>query len=170
MKDLLKLSTSIFALFFATTAFGQLETTPSESQFSEPGADATALYRYITRYNPYNSWNLWPGKGKFYRGTEPHGTLLTTYVNQPAYFSARGKKVMAEGSMIVKENYTADKKFSALSVMYKIPGYNPSAGDWFWASYDAYGKVLSSGKAEACINCHKQRQDNDYNFTGEVRK
>ena len=34
---------------------------------------------------------------------------------------------MEDSSIIVKENYTADKKFVALSVMYKIKGYNPAA-------------------------------------------
>lgn len=36
---------------------------------------------------------------------------------------------MADSSSVVKENYTADKKFVAFSVIYEIKGYNPEGGD-----------------------------------------
>ena len=92
--------------------------------------DAEKLNEYIVKYDPYRAWELWPKKGKLYKGTEPHGALLTTFVNNTAHFSIKKKKGMEDGSIIAKENYTADKKFVALSVMYKIKGYNPAAGDW----------------------------------------
>jgi hypothetical protein len=67
------------------------------------------------------------------------------------------------------EDYTPDKNLQGCTVMYKINGYNPEAGDWFWVQYSApNGYVVASGKVEACISCHSTRKDNDYVFSGEV--
>ena len=157
-------------LGLAAVAYPIHEILPSETMVPEPGPDAEKLNEYIVRYRPYTSWQLWPGKGRLYAGKEPHGSLLTTFVNNAAYYSIKGKKGMADGSMIAKENYSADKKFAALTVMYKIKGYNPAAGDWFWAKYSPDGKVLASGKVDACINCHGEKKGNDFVWTGEVMK
>jgi hypothetical protein len=145
------------------------ETVPAESQIPLPKADATDLYNYIVKQNPYTKWQLWPGKGKLYKGTEPHGALLTTYVNEPAFRSASRKTGMTDAAMIVKENYTADGKLSAISVMYKVKGYNPAKGDWFWGQYGPDGSVKAGGKVDSCINCHEKRKDNDYIFTGPLK-
>ncbi len=159
----------VFALF--SPAFAIHETITAETQLTLPGANAAALYTYITKSNPYVRWDLWPGKERMYAGTQPHGDFLTTYVNDIGMFGIRKKKgTMPEGTIIAKENYGIDKKFNALSVMYKIKGYNPAAADWFWAKYDRDGKVLASGRAEACITCHAKKKDNDYTFTGDLKK
>lgn len=164
-----------FALFIVltllSTAFAIHETIQAETQIVMPGADAAKIYEYITKTAPYVQWELWPGKGTMYKGTQPHGDFLTTYVNDAGMFGIREKKGnMPEGTIIAKENYDKDKKFNAFSVMYKIKGYNPAAADWFWAKYDSNGKVLASGRAEACIKCHEKKRDNDYTFTGELKK
>ncbi len=146
------------------------ETIPAETQIPLPGPDASKLYEYITKYKPYTSWELWPGRGKLYKGTQPHGVFLTTYLNDAGMAGLKKGKPLPDGTIIAKENYGADKNFSALTVMYKIKGYNPGAADWFWAKYDAAGNVLLSGRAEPCIRCHEQKKDNDYIFTGELKK
>lgn len=158
-------------LFFGSVvmAYAIHELIPSETQIVMPGPNAEKLYEYIVRYKPYTDWELWPKKGKFYEGTEPHGALLTTFVNDAAFHSIFEKKGMYDGSIIVKENYTADKKLIALTVMYKIQGYNPDAGDWFWAKYSPDGKTVASGKVKACIDCHGKMKDKDYIFTGKVK-
>lgn len=160
----------LFAFCFFTSAFAIHETMPSETQITLPGANAAALYNYIIKLDPYTRWELWPRKGKLYKGTEPHGSLLTTYVNDAAYRSAKGKTAMTDGAIIVKENYTSDKKLVALTVMYKLKGYNPSYGDWFWAKYTPEGKVEASGNVKGCIDCHLAKKDNDFIYTGEVKK
>lgn len=165
--------TIIAALFLAViVSFASAihEVIPSETQIPMPGADAGKLNEYIIRYKPYTMWNLWPGKGRLYKGTEPHGSLLTTFVNDSAYYSIANKKPFSDGAIIAKENYDADKKFVALTVMYKIRGYNPDGGDWFWAKYAQDGKVLASGKVKGCLNCHSAKKDNDFIFTGVVAK
>lgn len=154
----------------AVIAYAIHEIIPSETQIVIPGPDAAKLNTYMVRDDPYKTWQLWPGKGKLYKGTEPHGALLTTFVNKNAYFAIKHKKVMEDGSIIAKENYNADRKFVALTVMYKIKGYNPSAGDWFWAKYNPDGTVAAQGRVKACIDCHSAKKDNDYIFTGEVKK
>ena len=162
-------SSVVFILGFSLAANAIHETIPSETQIVLPGPDAEKLYEYIMRYDPYRNWGMWPGKGKLYKGTEPHGALLTTFVNNTASYSINKKKGLADSSIIVKENYTADKKFVALTVMYKIKGYNPEGGDWFWVKYLPDGKVEASGKVKACIDCHAKQKDNDYLFTGKVQ-
>jgi hypothetical protein len=169
MKHLLKGIVPVLVLLGVVAwAYAIHEIIPSETFVPMPGANAEKLNEYIIRYQPYRSWKLWPGKGRLYEGTEPHGSLLTTFVNDIAYRSIRKKAGMREGSIIAKENYTADKEFIALTVMYKIEGYNPEAGDWFWARYAPDGKVEASGKVGACIKCHSRRKDNDYIYTGAV--
>ena len=158
-------------LVLSSPAFAIHETQPAETRAALPGADAAKLYDYITKISPYTSWQLWPGKGKMYQGTQPHGEFLTTYVNDAAMAGIKAKKgVMPDTAIIAKENYGADRKLSALTIIYKIKGYNPAAGDWFWAKYDIGGKVLISGRAEACIRCHTMKKDNDYIFSGGLKK
>ena len=70
------------------------------------------------------------------------------------------------GSILVKENYGKDKKtLMAVTPMYKVRGYNPDEGDWFWAKYGPDGNIMSSGKVEGCINCHRARKNQDWIFT-----
>jgi hypothetical protein len=138
-----------------------------------PAADSEKLHQYLTKEKPYTEWELWPGKGKLYKGTEPHGALLTTYVNDVALKSIKAKKGLKDGSIIVKENYMPDKMLAAVTVMYKVKGYNPEVGDIFWMKFAPDGKIEVSGKsgmADMCIGCHTKVKGNDYLFTGKVKK
>ena len=73
---------------------------------------------------------------------------------------------MPYGAIIVKENYGKDKKtLMAITPMYKLKGYNPEAGDWFWVKYDSSGKVLKAGKVKGCIDCHRTQEDKGWLFT-----
>ncbi len=136
-----------------------------------PPADPQLLYRYITQESKYAAWDLWPGKGKLYEGKPPHGAFLTTYLNEAAVSSIKAGREMADGAMIVKENYSPEKELAAVTVMYKIRGYYGSGGDWFWAKYGPDGSVQKAGKVDGCINCHSARANNDYIYTGDfVRK
>jgi hypothetical protein len=170
MKHFVKFMIAALFLFsIAALAYAIHEIIPSETTVPLPGPNAEALNEYIIRYSPYRSWELWPGKGRLYPGKEPHGSLLTTFVNDTAFFGIKKKTGMSDGAIIAKENYSAEKKFSALTVMYKIKGYNPGAGDWFWAKYAPDGKVLASGKVAACIECHSLKAENDFLYSGTVK-
>lgn len=135
-----------------------------------PAAEGKALYEYITQTSPYQQWSMWPGKEKLYPGTEPHGALLTTYVNDVAL---KGFKKwnggLPDGAIIVKENYMPDKKLAAVTVMYKKAGFNPQAGDFFWLKYTPDGKIEAEGKVEMCIGCHRAAQKGDFLFTNDKK-
>jgi hypothetical protein len=161
---------TIFSLCMGLAAEAIHETVPAETQAAMPGPDAVKLYDYITKSVPYTEWQLFPGKGRMYQGQQPHGAFLTTYVNREAFFSIGDKKGMSDGSIIVKENYTPDKKLDSITVMYMIKGYNPEAADWFWAKYGSEGKVIASGKVAACIACHESKKNNYFIYSGPVTK
>jgi hypothetical protein len=128
------------------------------------------LRHHITSDDPpYKTWELWPGKGKMYTGTKPHGALLTTYLNDIAFKSLNKKKGFRNNSIILKENYTPEKKLAAVTVMYKVKGYDSAKGDWFWVKYDPNFEILAEGKVKGCVACHGTAKDNDYVFTGKVK-
>lgn len=129
-----------------------------------PKPDGQAFGRYVMKDNPYTGWKLFPGTQKFYKGTEPHGALLTTYVNDIYLKSVQKKEAPRAGSIIVKENYSPEKKLMAITAMYRVKGYDPKAGNWFWATINPDGSVKSSGKVDSCISCHK-KAGKDFVFT-----
>ncbi|MBI2906786.1 MAG: cytochrome P460 family protein [Chloroflexi bacterium] len=113
---------------------------------------------------------MWPGKQALYPGTEPHGALLTTYVTDGAFSAIDGKKgSIPNGSIIVKENYMPDKTLAAVTVMYKVKGYDSANNDWFWLKYAPNGAIDAQGKVGDCIACHGKRRDNDFIFTGSLK-
>jgi len=133
-------------------------------------ASGAALWDHLKKMDYTKKWMMWPEKTALYKGTEPHGVLLTTYVNRRAYRAIMTKKgMLPNGSIVVKENYSPDKTLMAITVMYKVRGYNPQAGDWFWAKYAPDGKIEAEGKVEGCISCHGKKKDNDYIFTGPLK-
>lgn len=131
-----------------------------------PAADAAKVWSHITETNPYLGWGFWPGYTGIYPGKSPHGKFLKLYANAQALKAAREGKPMPDGAIIVKENYGEDKKtLMAITPMYKVKGYNPEAGDWFWAKYEPSGKVLKEGKVKGCIDCHRAQEEKDWLFT-----
>ena len=135
-----------------------------------PAADGKEVYDYITKANPYQNWALFPGKGKLYKGAHPHGAFLTTYVSPNALEAIQNRSgLMPDNSFIIKENYRPDKTLAAVTVMYRVKGYDADAGDWFWAKYAADGKIAKEGKVSGCINCHAAVINNDWIFTGPVK-
>lgn len=126
---------------------------------------AGELWGKIQSDNYQKSWRTYPGKGTMYKGTHPHGAFLSTYVNDSASAAlAKKKKELPYGSILIKENYMPDKKLGAITVMERIEGYNPEAGDWFWVKFAPDGKTITmekdgmtmtlAGKPGGCIGCH----------------
>lgn len=110
----------------------------------------------------YQSWGLWPGTTRLYSGEEPHGMLLTTYVNETAGSALGGS--LPDGSIVVKENYTPDSTLVAVTVMMKVDGYNPEHADWLFAKYQPDGGVDAFGRAAGCQACHAGAEGGDYLF------
>ena len=135
-----------------------------------PAAKGDAVITYFTETSPYQQWALWPGKGKLYKGQHPHGAYLTTYVSKHALEAIKAKAgTLPNGSFVVKENYSPDKKLAAITVMYKKEGYDPKSGDWFWLKYGPDGTIMKEGMVGGCIGCHQGVMDNDWLFTGPVK-
>ncbi len=136
-----------------------------------PAADGQALLDYISKSDPYSKWDLMPGTKKMRQGKEPHGAMQNVYVNKLALKAINDKTgTMPDGAIIVKENYMADHKLGAVTVMYKKKGYNPDAGDWMWLKYGPDMKIQVQGKAEPCIKCHTAAKDNDYVVLAPLKK
>ncbi len=119
---------------------------------------AKALWDMMQSDKYQETWALYPGKGKFYKGQEPHGMLLTTYVNTAADEGLKsGAKELPKGSILIKENYKPDKTLAAITVMDKT---GDGKDDWFWVKYTPDGSVAKkgemslAGKPGGCIGCH----------------
>lgn len=132
-----------------------------------PRPEGAAVWTLITRVSPYTRWKEWPEHQGLLPSTAPHGAYTRIYVSSEARRSARAP--LADRSMIVKENYDRDRKLVVLTVMYKVAGYNPEGGDWFWAKYAPDGAVQAEGKVGNCIQCHAGRASADYLMVHDFR-
>ncbi len=136
------------------------------------GGMAEDLWKTLGESRYATNWHYIPGKPPgFYKGTEPHGAVLRTFVNNIAYDAIQAKAGgYPDGAVIVKENYAPDgKKLGAITVMKKVKGYDPEHGDWFWAKYGPDGRVQASGKVASCIACHGRAKAQDYVFSTSIK-
>lgn len=134
------------------------------------------FWSYLTRAKvPYRQWRSWPGKAGLYEGQSPHGAHLKMYINSKA---AADTDKLADGSVIVKENYGQDKRtLMAITVMYKAPGYNPRQNNWYWVKYNPDGSVARTpaekgnqpikGRFASCINCHADADGGDLVYAND---
>lgn len=156
---------------------------------AQDGDDAEVATGYFNDIleAPYTDWPFQPGSPEgYYVGQAPHGMILRSYVNGEALDAfGSGAEAFPEGSIIVKENHMAgdmdltgkepqtavegfDGALAAVTYMVKVPGYNPEAGDWFWAKIQPDGTIDVAGKGAGCIGCHTQVADNDYVFNAPL--
>ncbi len=148
-----------------------------ESHTTMMGPDTTgaSVWAHITESDYSNAWTLWPEKGELYTGQQPHGALLTTYLNDIALSALESDAgTMPEGAVIVKENYMPNSELAAVTVMVKVKGYNPSEGDWFYSkhlpdgSLDQMNGMGLAGRVPGCIGCHRAQASNDFVFTSNL--
>ena len=144
-----------------------------------PDTTAEAVQAYLEAQEYAATWAMWPGTEAYYPGTEPHGVLLTTYLNPDAaegvgaLMASRGTETdfrpsdtqLPYGSIVVKENYAPDSTLAAVTVMYKVAGFDPEHGDWWWMKRLADGTVEAAGRVESCIDCHSENAGLDYLMT-----
>ncbi|CAN5830745.1 hypothetical protein BH23GEM9_BH23GEM9_30060 [soil metagenome] len=144
---------------------GDVVQQPTAVALEAPDTTAEALWAHLQDAD-YRSWPMFPGTGELYSGTEPHGMLLTTYVNRIASDAlTNGASALPAGAIIVKENYMPDSTFAAATVMHKVPGYDAGNGDWYWAKYDPNGVVEDAGRAPMCQQCHAAQRQRDFVMT-----
>lgn len=133
-----------------------------------PGPDAEALWQHITKESPYTEWGFWDDHKDIQPGNSPHGPFHRVYVND-VLLNAESVPV-PYGSIQVKESFDANKNKTNITVMYKVEGFNPQAGDWFWARYTLEGKPGPAGKIQGCIGCHGVKAANDYITVHTIQK
>lgn len=132
-----------------------------------PDTTAASVVAYLDEVDYQGSWETWPGLPKQYQGADPHGMLLTTYLNSAALEVVKdGGTTMPDGAILVKENFTPGGVLAATTIMYKKAGYDAEHNDWFWAKVLADGTVEKEGQVEGCQTCHGAAIDNDYVMTG----
>jgi len=123
----------------------------------------SVLWNRITVDTDYESYSFWPGHEGNQPGQSPHGAYHKIYINKVLFEALPVKnKISPIGTIIVKENLSSAKVLDSITVMAKVKGYNPEAGDWFWAKYSPEGKVLAEGSPKGCISCHEGMSANDY--------
>ena len=127
-----------------------------------PKANLDEVWTYITKTSPYKEWKFFDDHKEMQPGKAPHGPFHKVYVNEVGY-NAEAAPFPA-GTLIVKESYNTEKKFVAITLMYKVKDYNPSVGDWYWARFSPDGKGGPDGKVQMCIGCHQAKKANDFVF------
>lgn len=129
-----------------------------------PHAEGKAFLHHIMEESPYQGWGMWPGHGGMKEGKSPHGAYIKIMANPIALKAAREGKKMPSGAIIMKENYNKKKELVALTPMYRMKGYNPEGGDWYWAKMGPKGKIMADGKIKGCIDCHSKVKKSDWIF------
>ena len=150
---------------------------PGAEQVAQPDTTGAAMWAYLHEVDYQKNWHLWPDKGELYAGREPHGMLLTTYLNDAAYNALVNKAgTMPVGAIIVKENYMPDSTLAAVTTMFKVEGYNPEHHDWFFTKHLASGELdkmpngmAMEGRLPGCQGCHGAQAENDYIYTSALK-
>jgi hypothetical protein len=141
-----------------------------------PPAEAQALWQYITKSPGFNKWGTWSNFLELRRSrcSTTYGFFMRVYVNDTA-LKAKGKTLPA-GSILVREGqnmgsntYAPNGEIKAYTVMYKVKGFNPKGGDWFWATYSGTGQARDSGALTECIKCHQTAWNTDYVLGHDLR-
>lgn len=169
---------SLFGIALAASLVGVLGCPQPEPEppdevdpVAVPDTTAEAVWSHLQEADYEENWQLWPGTTELYEGGEPHGMLLTTYVNPAAHQAVtEGAGELPEGAIVVKENFMPDTTFDASTVMYKVSGYNPEHNDWYWMKRLEDGTVEAEGRVQGCIGCHSARADNDYILTEDLQR
>lgn len=176
LVSLLALSTVALVACGEQTAEDAADADTAEAEAAGPAlpdTTAASLWSYLNEVDYQSTWQLWPDKGELYQGGEPHGMLLTSYLNASAFDALTGDAAsMPNNAIVIKENYMPDSTLAAVTVMYKKEGYDPEHNDWFWVKYLPDGSVDADGNAvgrvQGCIGCHGGAADNDYVMTADL--
>lgn len=153
-------------VFVVSTAFlAQGDEKKAEMKKYLPPARGKAFMKFITEVSPYQGWGMWPGHHEMKEGKSPHGAYVKIMANAIALKAARRGEKMPHGAIIMKENYNKKKELVALTPMYRMKGYNPEGGDWFWMKTGPDGdKIMAEGKIKGCIDCHARVKKKDWIF------
>ncbi len=126
----------------------------------------------------YRQWGSYPGKEGFQDSDAPHGNYVRFFLNEAA---AANPEQPGAQSLIIKENFADENEatLGAITVMKKIAGYSPEAGDWFFAKFNPDGTLgrnaegwplagrVGLGGDMGCVPCHSGAEGGDFFFTND---
>ena len=157
-----KKNLTLFSGFLLTACV--THSTTNSLMLKMPQPEAEAIWKYISQENPFTEWRYWGDHQGTHASNASFAPKHKLYTNKQA-FDSKSTPLQNE-SMVITYLMDPSDKPEAIAVMYKVKGYNPAAGDWFWAKYSLTGEVQDSGKIQRCIACHTKRAaDNDYIIT-----
>ncbi|MFQ5591204.1 MAG: cytochrome P460 family protein [Phycisphaerae bacterium] len=141
--------------------------TPGAGGSAEDSPTGQELFTRITQDDPYQEWAQFPDREGTQPSVLPHGPMSRVFISrevESALTSFSG--ALPDGSIIVKENVgtSPDVTEAALTVMWKVQGFDPDNGDWFWANMTPEGEIVSEGRVAACAACHGGARENDFVF------
>lgn len=118
--------------------------------------DATLAADLWTAIADYEDWGRPDGWEDTPAESGDHMGAFIVRFDNDILLSWDGQNEAPENAISVKEQYSDldGTTLTALTVMQKVPGYDPEHGDWFWAMYDADGMVAEAGRVEMCSGCH----------------
>jgi hypothetical protein len=126
---------------------------------SPEDAEPAELFAWLDGERYRETWELLPGTSPLHPGAEPHGALLTTYVDPVAMEAIeRAALSMPPGAAIAVEDYLPDSTLSTVSVMIRIRDPDPESGEWRFTRFGPAGEV-AAGPMDACRSCHVLEPD-----------
>ncbi len=162
-RKMSKKTTMLLSGFLLASCVTYSTTSSLTSKMPEP--EAEAVWKHITQENSFTEWTAWEdGKGLVsHTNHASHSPNHRVYINKQALSERKTTLPLPNESILISYINTPAGKPKAITVMYKVKGYNSAAGDWFWAKYSLTGEVQDAGKPQRCIACHaKKIPDNDY--------
>ena len=133
-----------------------------------------ALFRYVTRTDPFTFYTLFPNVDSVTMGTlngsAAHQPLVRVRLNTKALSALRdgtlpSGSIFSNGSVVFKE-IIMNGQTILYAVMLKDPAHPLSANRWLWAEYRPDGTIAFSvmSRGSGCVGCHSREQGPQHDF------
>jgi hypothetical protein len=125
----------------------------------------------VRRGAAYNSWKVLSRDPSGDDLENPHSTISKTYVND---VGSQDTANLPVGTILVREDYGADRKRQSISVMYRVKDYDKEHGNWYYLKFLEDGNVARgngksvAGKVTSCIGCHTKAKGQDFVFSNDI--
>lgn len=159
---------------FSQQGSGSSRTDPPRSTRPQtPDEFYSSFWSFIVKKDAaYNTWAVIKPDASAEGVENPHSASSKTYANKVA---AEDSKGLPMGSILIREDYDANRKRQSISVMYRIKDYDKDHGNWYWIKYLENGTVARgtdnkpiAGKVTSCIECHGKAGGKDLVFSNDV--
>ncbi|MBS1985405.1 MAG: cytochrome P460 family protein [Bdellovibrionales bacterium] len=159
---------------FSQQGSGSSRTDPQRATRPQtPEEFYSSFWSFIVKKDAaYNTWNVIKPESLAEGVENPHSTISKTYASKSA---ADDPKEFPMGSILIREDYDANRKRQSISVMYRIKDYDKDHGNWYWIKYLENGTVARgtdnkaiAGKVTTCIECHGKARGKDFVFSNDL--